>query len=161
MLHHKLGDGVLRTTPIDFVVTVPAIWSDLAKDKTRDACMRALSSFGEGKVVQLVSEPEAAAIYSLDGISTHTLKKDDTFVVVDAGGGTVDLISYTISKLEPSLELIEAAPGTGGLCGSSYLNRAFGELLEEKLGAYPEFDDELRAEALEVFERKVGRHSRT
>lgn len=43
----------------------------------------------------------------------HNILPGDTFVVCDAGGGTVDLISYTAVKIEPSLEAKEAAPGTG------------------------------------------------
>jgi hypothetical protein len=55
-------------------------------------------------------------------------------VLYDASGGTVDLISYTITKLHPKLEIAEAAEGTGGLCGSTFLNRRFGEYLMKKLG---------------------------
>lgn len=31
----------------------------------------------------------------------------------DAGGGTVDLITYEIKRIEPYLELAELLPGTG------------------------------------------------
>src|SRR5688572_17353611 len=95
-LKEKLGESVVKTTPFEYVVTVPAIWSDLAKDKTKQACERALSLSEKGAPVHLVSEPEAAAIYALHGLDPHGLKEQDTMVVVDAGGGTVDLISYTI-----------------------------------------------------------------
>lgn len=39
----------------------------------------------------MISEPEAAAIYALDRIDKHDLQIGDTFVLCDAGGGTVDL----------------------------------------------------------------------
>lgn len=81
---------------------------------------------------------------------------DDSFVLCDAGGGTVDLISYTITQLHPKLEIIEAAPGTGGLCGSTFLNRRFAAFLEEKLGDEEGWDDELRAEAMERFDIVVS-----
>jgi hypothetical protein len=32
-LREKLGEGVVKSTSLEFVVTVPAIWSDLAKDQ--------------------------------------------------------------------------------------------------------------------------------
>lgn len=48
-------------------------------------------------------------MHSLD----FTLKTGDSFVVCDAGGGTVDLISYEVSALTPNLELKELVPGTG------------------------------------------------
>ena len=46
-------------------------------------------------------------------IALTTLKVGDAFVLCDAGGGTVDLISYEITKLDPTLELRELVPGTG------------------------------------------------
>ncbi len=49
------------------------------------------------------------------------------------------------------LKVKEAATGTGGLCGSTFLNRRFGEFLTSKLGAEPGWDDEILAEAVERF----------
>ena len=40
-----------------------------------------------GDEVLIISEPEAAVIYSLDAMDPHGLKTGDCFVVVDAGGG--------------------------------------------------------------------------
>lgn len=177
-LREKLGEGVMRNTPLEFVVTVPAIWSDLAKQKTIQACQNAAgltsvvgagvasgfaSGFasGSGTVpavapkITLVSEPEAAAIYALHGLDPHDLKIDDSFVVCDAGGGTVDLISYTITGLKPILEVKEATPGSGALCGSTFLNRRFSSFLTAKLGDQAGFDDELLADALDRFEKIV------
>jgi hypothetical protein len=76
-------------------------------------------------------------------------------VVCDAGGGTVDLISYTVVKLEPILEVKEAAPGTGGLCGSTYLNRRFQEHLEVRLSNQDGWDEEVLKEAMEHFDQMV------
>ncbi|RKK93544.1 hypothetical protein BFJ68_g15532 [Fusarium oxysporum] len=78
-----------------------------------------------------------------------------TLLVVDAGGGTVDLISYTILSTKPILEVQEAAPGSGALCGSTFLNMRFSKFLQSKLGKEEGFDDEIMAEALDVFENKV------
>lgn len=41
VLEQKLGSGILKSTPIDFVLTVPAIWSDKAKERTLNACRMA------------------------------------------------------------------------------------------------------------------------
>ncbi len=77
-LREKLGAGVVKSTPLEFVVTVPAIWSDLAKDKTRQACKAAKSLSTTGNpVIHLISEPEAAAIYALHGLDPHGLKVGD------------------------------------------------------------------------------------
>ncbi|KAM0285774.1 hypothetical protein ACHAQH_001235 [Verticillium albo-atrum] len=156
-LRSKLGEHIVSKTPLEFCVTVPAIWSDLAKDKTRQACQKASGLVATRSPIYLVSEPEAAAIYTLHGLDPHGLKVGDTIVVVDAGGGTVDLISYTIAKLRPILEVKEAAPGSGGLCGSSFLNLRFRKFLKSKLGHVEGFDDEVLAEAMDVFEKKIKR----
>lgn len=108
-------------------------------------------------LITLVSEPEAAAIYALHGLDPHGLKVGDSFVLCDAGGGTVDLISYTIEALYPTLQIREAASGTGGLCGSTFLNRRFGEYLEGKLKKESGWDAEVLAEAMERFDSVVSR----
>lgn len=156
-LREKLGDGVVSSTPLEFIVTVPAIWSDLAKDKTKQACQRAPGLSATKSPIHLISEPEAAAIYALHGLDPHGLKIGDSFVICDAGGGTVDLISYTITNLRPILEVQEATPGTGALCGSTYLNMRFAKFLRAKLGREDGFDDEVMAEAMDRFEKTVKR----
>lgn len=98
---------------------------------------------------------EAAAIHVLHKKNLHDLQVGDTFVVCDAGGGTVDLISYTIVKLDPVIEVKEAAPGTGALCGNTYLNRRFKEYLQSRLSHLPSWDDEVLSEAMDDFETRV------
>ena len=159
ILLEKLGAAVVNSIPFEFVITVPAIWSDLAKDKTRLACIQADGLPVSEKNIHLISEPEAAATYAIHGLDPHGLKIGDTILVVDAGGGTVDLISYTIAQLKPVLEVKEATPGTGGLCGSTLLNMRFKNFLVAQLGRQKGFDDELLSEVTEVFEKKVTSHS--
>jgi molecular chaperone DnaK (HSP70) len=156
-LREKLGDGVVASTPLEFIVTVPAIWSDLAKDKTRRACQNAPGLSATKSPIHLISEPEAAAIYALHGLDPHGLRIGDSFVICDAGGGTVDLISYTITNLKPILEVQEATPGTGALCGSTYLNMRFAKFLRAKLGREDGFDEEVMTEAMDRFEKTVKR----
>ena len=79
-----------------------------------------------------------------------------SFVICDAGGGTVDLISYTITNLKPILAVQEATTGTGALCGSTFLNLRFAKFLKAKLGKEEGFDDEVLAEAMERFEKTVS-----
>jgi hypothetical protein len=71
---------------------------------------------------------------------------------------TVDLVSYTISKLEPIPKLVEAARGEGGLCGSIFLNRIFAKYLDNKLGRYEEWDEEYQADALKCFEEDIKKN---
>lgn len=76
-LREKLGEGVVKNTCLEFVVTVPAIWSELAKDKTRQACQRTAALSATKSPIHLISEPEAAAIYALDGLDPHGLEVND------------------------------------------------------------------------------------
>jgi len=65
------------------------------------------------------------------------------------------LISYTIEQLDPTLQVKEAAPGSGALCGSTYLNRRFQEFLVSKLGQEEGFDDETVGDAMKKFDEEV------
>lgn len=91
----------------------------------------------------------------MHGLDPHGLEIGDSFVICDAGGGTVDLISYTITSLKPILEIKEASAGSGALCGSTFLNRRFETFLRNKLQNEDGFDEEILAEAMERFEDQV------
>lgn len=99
----------------------------------------------------LTASKEAAAIYTLQTLGSHRLCAGKTFVVCDAGGGTVDLISYKIIQLRPKLQVGEATEGTGGKCGSSMLNKRFRQYLKRKIGSDYWTDDRL-VEANNAFE---------
>lgn len=141
VLRYYLPRSALQSTPIEYIITVPAVWSDAAQCKTRMCAERA--GMGLAPDIRIISEPEAAAIYALDAMDPHNLQIGDTFVLCDAGGGTVDLISYTVSALKPILKLDEAAPGIGACCGSTFLNRKFAEYLENKFGDNEDWDEEV------------------
>ena len=144
VLSHKIPESALKAIPIEYILTVPAVWSDAAQAKTRACAEKA--GMGRGQELHMISEPEAAALYALDAMDPHNLHIGDTFVLCDAGGGTVDLISYRISELKPVLKLEEAAPGSGSLCGSTFLNRIFEKFLREKLGEEDGWDEEVLEE---------------
>lgn len=144
VLRYYLPKSALHSTPIDFIITVPAVWSDAAQSKTRKCAERA--GMGPASGIRIISEPEAAAIYALDAMDPHELHIGDTFVLCDAGGGTVDLISYTVSALKPILKLDEASPGTGACCGSTFLNRRFANYMIDKFGDDDDWDEEVLEE---------------
>ncbi|KAL8797968.1 MAG: hypothetical protein Q9182_007072 [Xanthomendoza sp. 2 TL-2023] len=148
VLKHKLPQSILKSTPIEYIITVPAVWSDVAQAKTRSCAEDA----GMGKQLMIISELEAAAIYALHAMDPHSIQIGDTFVLCDASGGTVDLISYTVTALKPILQVEEAATGTGRLCGSTFLNRIFNKFLIDKLGLNEEWDEEVVEDAMKRFE---------
>jgi molecular chaperone DnaK (HSP70) len=85
-LPDAFGEAFLEAQSKSYVITVPAIWSDRAKDLTRQAAGRA--GIPLDKLI-LVTEPEAAALYSATTGEQLDLEINDTFIICDAGGGTV------------------------------------------------------------------------
>ena len=83
VLRYKLPESALNSIPIEFVITTPAVWSDLAQNKTRKCAENA--GMGTGSALHIISEPEAAAMYALDAMDPHNIKAGDTFVLCDAG----------------------------------------------------------------------------
>jgi hypothetical protein len=141
-LDNKFGQELWRTLRLTLVVTVPAVWSDIAKHRTLQAIDKA--GFNSSQLSQLVTpiimttEPEAAAIYTMRTLrgtaQNGELSVGDGFIVCDMGGGTVDLISYKVKTLQPTTIIEEATIGNGAQCGGSFVDRAFLQWLERRLG---------------------------
>lgn len=84
-LKDRFGEAFWRTTPREYIITVPAIWLDKSKDTTLACAEKA--GMGSRNKIQIVAEPEAAGIYALQSMENIDLKDNDTFVICDAGGG--------------------------------------------------------------------------
>lgn len=69
VLHRRFG-AASAFMDLKFVLTAPAVWSDKAKDGTLRAAMQAHIPANE---VSLVSEPEAAALYTLRSIQPNSI----------------------------------------------------------------------------------------
>jgi molecular chaperone DnaK (HSP70) len=87
----------------------------------------------------------------------RTLQIDDTYVLCDAGGGTTDVVTYAITAVKPSVHVKEAVPGTGGRCGSTYLNRIFRQFIENKFSKNKGWSEETLNEAMQRFETGIKR----
>jgi hypothetical protein len=61
--------------PKEYVLSVPAIWSDRAKARTLDCAYRAGYGMRYSSSIRLVSEPEAAALYTITTVSGQHLMK--------------------------------------------------------------------------------------
>src|SRR6478735_2822244 len=117
---------------IRYYLTVPAIWNDAGKAATRAAAIQAgfLRDENDNRLT-LVSEPEAAALFcSKTGLLD--LKVHDAVLIVDCGGGTVDLIAYEVEEENP-FTVAECTAGSGDSCGSTALNRNFSNILRTKI----------------------------
>jgi molecular chaperone DnaK (HSP70) len=85
VMKRRIRSSILDDTPIEYIITVPAIWTDKSKNLTRECAVRA--GMGSKHEIQIIKEPEAAGIYALDNMGDMDLDVGDTFVVCDAGGG--------------------------------------------------------------------------
>ncbi|KAH7135278.1 hypothetical protein B0J11DRAFT_156863 [Dendryphion nanum] len=142
-LEKRISPEILAATPMEFWFTVPAIWSDHAKDATRKAALAAgFGSHGEDSIF-LIPEPEAAGISTLKSLSDTGARTDaqpdDRLLICDCGGGTVDITCYRVVQVHPKLEFEELVEGMGGKCGSTYIDRAFHRWMSEKFKK--QFDD--------------------
>ncbi|KAK3679081.1 hypothetical protein LTR78_001534 [Recurvomyces mirabilis] len=135
-------------TPIDLVVTTPVCWSY----KAHNAMFRAVKEAGFStkflptlQDTILVSEPEAAAYFAALAVKDQGddfLQQGQTFVLCDAGGGTVDTVSYQVKSVTPFLELERMTAPSGRKCGSALIDLGFKTWLRDIIGpsSYAELD---------------------
>lgn len=132
-LQKVLGDVFAREERnIKYFLTVPAIWNDAAKAATRAAAIQAgfLRDENDNRL-NLITEPEAAAMFCTK-TGLLNLKINDAVLIVDCGGGTVDLIAYEVEEEQP-FTVRECTAGSGDSCGSTALNRNFSNILRAKI----------------------------
>lgn len=126
----------ISTVPLHVILTVPAIWSDFAKEAMKVAATKSLIIGNANRpagltTFEFLSEPEAAAhAYAKEIV--ETLNVGDTVLICDLGGGTGDCISYQLTNRD-SLELKEIVPGTGAICGGSIVDEHFKKLFKQVL----------------------------
>jgi hypothetical protein len=132
------GAGLLEENEIRWCLTVPAVWSEDSKQIMRRAAEIA-GLIGEGtqeaERLLLVLEPEAAAVHCQQVMmrkNKSSLENGTVIMIVDAGGGTVDITVHEVIKGQ---RLDEVVPCGGGLYGSKYVDENFREFLARKLSA--------------------------
>lgn len=132
----KVKGKQMDKSKVRFCLTVPAVWTEKAKIIMRDAAIKAdiINANDHQDRLLLVGEPEAAALYCNTMLDQYELEHGDTFLICDAGGGTVDLVVYRINnEPEDQKYLIEVAAGDGGLCGSVNLDKIFKIYVNEQV----------------------------
>ncbi|KAK3935666.1 hypothetical protein QBC46DRAFT_461963 [Diplogelasinospora grovesii] len=127
--------------PLKVAITIPAIWPMEARTAMQTAAVLAgiLSPRAIGRTtLELVQEPEAAGLATLLERERYPeIKIGESIIVCDVGGGTTDVVSYTVESTYP-LRIRECVPGqainslthfampcTGKLCGSLLVDAAF------------------------------------
>ncbi|KIL94945.1 hypothetical protein FAVG1_01876 [Fusarium avenaceum] len=135
-ISRSVGVELLQQSRFHVVITLPAIWPPYAQQRMKQAATVSgildTRSCGE-TTLRFISEPEAAALATIKDLSKRsTIKIGDTMVICDAGGGTVDLISYVVESTAPFI-VKECVKGDGGLCGGVFLDERFLELIKSKV----------------------------
>ncbi|RYP05524.1 hypothetical protein DL765_009813 [Monosporascus sp. GIB2] len=125
--------------PLHVILTVPAIWSEVARQNMLHVAKQAgiCDDRACGKTrVELVDEPQAAAtaVFFRELRKRHDLEPGARIVVADLGGGTADVITYTIEEIDPVPRFRECVEGAGGLYGGNFPDREFKEVLKLEIG---------------------------
>ncbi|KAL3878942.1 hypothetical protein ACJMK2_031266 [Sinanodonta woodiana] len=130
--------GALLPEDIQWVLTVPAIWNDKARQFMREAAVQAGIS---NEQLLIALEPEAASLYcrhiplelkeSGGTSSIVPLSPGTRYIVVDAGGGTIDITIHEVLKDGNVKEIYKA---TGGAWGGQEVDEAFKQFLIKIFG---------------------------
>ncbi|KAI9219699.1 hypothetical protein BC828DRAFT_398701 [Blastocladiella britannica] len=133
-----IGDDVEFTEDVRWCFTVPVNWPASALSTLRMAAHRAgLTRAPESRALTFLEEPEAAALTCLEDVAAGTapgppMPPGSAFLVVDAGGGTVDTFHCT---LDAQSRLDEITVGAGAFLGASFVDARFLAFLREQLGS--------------------------
>ncbi|KAK4198218.1 hypothetical protein QBC40DRAFT_341386 [Triangularia verruculosa] len=124
---------VIGDFPIELIITHPAVWHPRAMNTTFRAANTAFKRIfpefesNPGKV-RLTTESEACAQYimktSTNAHKRH-LRRGACFIVVDAGGGTVDLVGYKVEQETPSFQVSMVTEMSSGRCGATRIDDYF------------------------------------
>ncbi|XP_063413881.1 heat shock 70 kDa protein 12A-like [Mytilus trossulus] len=148
---HGLDDN-----DVHWVVTVPAIWNEQARQFMIEASAKAGI---EKENLTLALEPECAALYCRylamdkqehgDNVEIKAFDENARFMVVDLGGGTIDI---TMSEVISTGQLREIYNATGGPWGGNFVNDQIMKTLKEVIGweVMRKFQDEDYDDYLEV-----------
>ncbi|XP_072535222.1 heat shock 70 kDa protein 12A-like [Salminus brasiliensis] len=141
-----------------WVVTVPAIWSPSAKQFMREAAVEAglVTEFESAKLI-IALEPEAASVWCKqlprEGFIVEDLEKNEKiedvpgtqYMVVDCGGGTIDITVHEVVKGDLLKELHKVS---GNNMGGQTVDRNFRMFLREifSVNTFEEFEKNHPAE---------------
>ncbi|XP_045189848.2 heat shock 70 kDa protein 12B-like isoform X1 [Mercenaria mercenaria] len=130
--------GIITETDIHWVLTVPAIWSDPAKQFMRHAATKAGIATER---LTIVLEPEAASLYcrhlpvnttvSDGSLTISEFPTGSKYMVLDAGGGTIEI---TVHEVQSQYTLREVRAANGGDWGGIMVDKAFENFLCDLVG---------------------------
>ncbi|KAK4182194.1 hypothetical protein QBC35DRAFT_396464 [Podospora australis] len=140
----------VENLPLRVAITVPAIWPPHAEQAMREAAKIAKITIDRdigATTLDLVQEPEAAGLsIFLDRRGMPEIQAKESFVVCDAGGGTIDVISYTVDSMSP-FHIKECVKGDGKLAGAFRVDEGF--------AAHMKWETKLKLDSLDTAEHNV------
>ena len=112
----------IKDEDIKWVVTVPAIWSNINKQIMIEASLNAELIQKNNEISLFLSyEPEAAAYYCQnEGIS---IPENKPYIVCDLGGGTADIVCHMKIKINNQIKIRQVHEPVGGPYGSNEINK--------------------------------------
>ena len=146
-------DTGVRPDDVQWVLTVPAIWNDPAKQFMREAAEKA-GIDGDNLIIAL--EPEAASMFckympvEKGTDSLQTFKPGSKYIILDCGGGTVDI---TVHQVQEDKSLKELYKASGGAWGGIQVDEAFKQMVIKITGSnvYFNFCDKNAADFVDMF----------
>lgn len=158
-IEHQTGIGPFtgwKDLTVEFVFSVPTTWRSLEIINAFKAAIKNAGFGTEGprhtSTVEL-TESEAAAVATIKSTAV-SFEKDDIFLSVDAGGGTTDFALMQVVEANepfPSLKQLTQVDGVG--IGSTLIDRAFLELVEDRIFPYADLVDQLPPDTIERLAR--------
>ncbi|XP_053400259.1 heat shock 70 kDa protein 12A-like isoform X2 [Mercenaria mercenaria] len=128
----------LRPEEIHWVIAVPAIWSDPAKQLMKEVASKAGI---KKEQLTIALEPEAASMYcrhvpvdtavDADDVTIAQFPEGTKYMILDAGGGTIDI---TVHEVQDENTLREVVAANGGGWGGIMVDKAFEDFLKELAG---------------------------
>ncbi|KAF6763915.1 hypothetical protein DFP72DRAFT_800828 [Ephemerocybe angulata] len=127
---------------IDFVISHPNGWGGYQQSQLREALEHAgLVSPHEADRVSFITEGEASLHFALrNGLPEATMEKGEGIIIVDGGGGTIDVSAYRKPKFSDTFE--EIAPSECHFLGSVFVSMHAREFLDNRLKE-SDYHDEL------------------
>ncbi|KAI5897240.1 uncharacterized protein SCHCODRAFT_01111076 [Schizophyllum commune H4-8] len=129
---------------IDFVLTHPNGWEGSQQSLMRLSAIQAKlvpdSDSGRARV-SFVTEGEASLHFCLSkGLISEGVKADNGLIIVDAGGGTIDLSAYTRQKGGQKVSYVESAPAQCLFKGAIMVTRNAQTYIKDRLKGSRYFD---------------------
>lgn len=158
-IEHQTGIGPFtgwKDLAVEFVFSVPTTWRSFEVINTFKAAIAGAGFGTEGpkhtSTVEL-TESEAAAVATIKSTAVN-FETDDIFLTVDAGGGTTDFaLMQVMDACEPFPTLKQLTQVDGVGIGSTLIDRAFLDLVEDRIFPFSDLAEQLPPDCIEKLVR--------